>query len=127
MYISNAQSKNEGPSSTTNQRHPEKSSDFESGKPRQRSRSLDTYPQPRTKELIERMKHTFEYKLNEPKGHDLYKGNISGEYIHAPFATLEDLLTKPPSFIKFDIEISEPPFYYKYPGIVPGAINAGIS
>jgi len=72
------------------------------------------------------MKHTFEYKLNEPKGHSSYKGNIRGEYIQAPFATLEDLLTKLPQFMKFDIEISKFLFCYKYPQIVPGIDDAGV-
>lgn len=79
MYISNAQSKEEGPSSTTKQIFLKNSSDLGKGNPRQRSRSLDTYRQPRAKELIERMKYTFEYKLNEPKGHNSYKGNFRGE------------------------------------------------
>jgi len=126
MYISNAQSKEEGPSSTTKQRFLKNSSDLGKGKPRQRSRSLDTYRQPRAKELIERMKHTFEYKLNEPKGHNSYKGNIRGEYIQALFATLEDLLTKLPPVMKFDIEISKFLLYHGGSEFVPKANDAGV-
>lgn len=110
MYISNAQSKEEVPSSTTKPRFLE-NSDLDKGEPRQRSHSLDTYRQPRAKELVERMKHTFEYKLNEPKAHNSYKGNVRGEYIQFPFATLEDLLTKLPQVMNFDIEISMFPFF----------------
>ena len=53
------------------------------------------------------MKHTFEFKLNEAKGYESYKGNIRSEYIQASFATLEDLLTKLPESVRFDIEISK--------------------
>lgn len=53
------------------------------------------------------MKHTFEFKLNEFKGLDSYKGNIRSEYIQASFTTLEGLLVKLPESVRFDIEISE--------------------
>lgn len=53
------------------------------------------------------MKHTFEYKLNESKGFNLYKDNIRSEYIQASFVTLEDLFTRLPESVKFDIEISK--------------------
>lgn len=67
---------------------------------RYRSRSLDTpngYP---TTDLLERMKRTFEFKL---KG---FKGNTRGDYIHEPFATLQELLQQLPEAIGFNIEIS---------------------
>ncbi|KAL9033885.1 MAG: hypothetical protein Q9180_005711, partial [Flavoplaca navasiana] len=75
---------------------------------KQRSHSMDSQAQEKAKELIERMKHTFEYKLNEHRGFDSYKGNIRGEYIQASFATLEDLFTKLPESIRFDVEIKYP-------------------
>ncbi len=53
------------------------------------------------------MKHTFEFKLNESKGFDSYKGNIRSEYIQASFMTLEELFVKLPESVRFDIEISE--------------------
>jgi hypothetical protein len=52
------------------------------------------------------MKHTFEFKLNEPKGFNPYKGNVRSEYIQASFATLQDLLTRLPESVRFDVEIS---------------------
>ncbi len=74
---------------------------------RPRSHSLNVYEQSRAKSLVERMKHTFEFKLNEFKGLDSYKGNIRSEYIQASFTTLEELLVKLPESVRFDIEISE--------------------
>ncbi len=53
------------------------------------------------------MKHTFEFKLNEFKGFESYKGNIRSEYVQASFATLEELFVKLPESVSFDIEISE--------------------
>ena len=53
------------------------------------------------------MQHTFEFKLNESKGFDSYKGNIRSEYIQASFMTLEELFVKLAEFVRFDIEISE--------------------
>lgn len=76
---------------------------------RQRSYSLGNYEQPRARGLIERMKHTFEYKVNESKGFNSYKGNVRSEYIQASFATLDDLFTKLPESFRFAIEISKSP------------------
>ena len=53
------------------------------------------------------MKCTFEFKLKESRGFDSYKGNIRGPYIQAPFAALEDMFTKLPESVSFDIEISK--------------------
>lgn len=72
-----------------------------------RSHSLNDYEQSKAKSLIDRMKHTFEFKLNESKGFDSYKGNIRREYIQASFRTLEELFTKLPESVRFDVEISE--------------------
>lgn len=55
----------------------------------------------------ERMKHTFEFKLNESKGFNSYKGNIRSEYIQASFMTVEELFLKLPESVRFDIGISE--------------------
>lgn len=74
---------------------------------RSRSHSLSVYEQSRAKSLVERMKHTFEYKLKEPRGFDAFKGNTRSNYIQASFMTLENLFVKLPESIKFDIEISE--------------------
>jgi glycerophosphodiester phosphodiesterase len=72
-----------------------------------RSHSLDVYEQSRAKSLVERMKHTFEFKLNGSKGFNSYKGNMRSECIRAPFVTLEELFVKLPESVRFDIEISE--------------------
>lgn len=88
------------------ERYLERSGDqFIANKPR--SRSLNDYEQTRAKSLIDRMKHTFEFKLNEAKGFESYKGNIRSEYIQSPFMTLEELFTKLPESSRFDVEISE--------------------
>lgn len=67
---------------------------------RSRSYSMNTYEASKTKELNERMKHTFEYKLNKSKP------NTRGNYIHEPFTTLPELLEKLPASIPLNIEIS---------------------
>ena len=53
-------------------------------------------------ELEERMKHTRDFK---EKG---YKANSRGNFIQAPFATLEDLFRKLPENIGFNIEMKYP-------------------
>ena len=107
MHISNAQSTEDDLLSMAEKRYLERSGDPLRDGSRQRSHSLNTFEQSRAKGLIERMKHTFEYKLNESKGFESYKGNIRSEYIQASFVTLEDLFTKLPDSVKFDIEISK--------------------
>lgn len=53
-------------------------------------------------EMDERMKHTRDFKS---KG---YKANSRGNFIQAPFATLEDLFRKLPEHIGFNIEMKYP-------------------
>ncbi|KAL8972076.1 MAG: hypothetical protein Q9197_002952 [Variospora fuerteventurae] len=109
MFISQAQSPEGDPSSQAERNYLGRNSDSSIvAKYRQRSYSLDTHEQAKARELIERMQHTFEYKLNEHKGFDSYKGNIRSKYIQASFATLEELFTKLPESIRFDIEIKYP-------------------
>ena len=108
MYISDAQSALIDVPSLAEKRYMEKNGDRDDIVSKSRSHSLNVYEQSRAKELVERMKHTFEYKLNEYKGFDSYKGNIRSAYIQAPFMTLEDLLRKLPESFSFDIEISMP-------------------
>ena len=107
MYISTAQSTEEDLLSIAEQRYLERSGGSVRDESRQRSHSLTSCDQSRAKTLIERMKHTFEYKLNESRGFESYKGNIRKEYIQASFVTLEDLFTKLPESVSFDIEISK--------------------
>ncbi|KAI4225012.1 MAG: hypothetical protein LQ349_007134, partial [Xanthoria aureola] len=109
MFISQAQSAEGDPSSRAERHYLERNgnSPILAGY-RQRSHSLDAHEQAKARGLIERMQHTFEYKLNKHKGFESYKGNIRSEYIQASFATLETLLTKLPDSIKFDIEIKYP-------------------
>ena len=123
MFISQAQSAEGDPSSKAERNYLERNgnSPIFAGY-RQRSHSLDIHEQAKARGLIERMQHTFEYKLNENKGFDSYKGNIRSEYIQASFATLETLLTKLPDSIEFDIEISKsltPPWN--------GGLSVGVS
>ncbi|KAK3315091.1 Glycerophosphoryl diester phosphodiesterase family-domain-containing protein [Apodospora peruviana] len=71
--------------------------------PRQRSMSMD-YPAQEFSQtdMEERMKHTRDFKA---KG---YKGNSRGNFIQAPFATLEDLFHKLPESVGFNIEMKYP-------------------
>ncbi|KAF2471964.1 GDPD-domain-containing protein [Lindgomyces ingoldianus] len=74
---------------------------------RPRSYSLDTSKQKNmhtnhTLELSERMKHTRDFKM---KG---YKGNSRGNFIQAPFTTLEEMFKKLPESTGFNIEMKYP-------------------
>ncbi|KAJ5423929.1 Glycerophosphoryl diester phosphodiesterase [Penicillium cf. griseofulvum] len=69
--------------------------------PRQRSMSVGGSEYDPT-ELTERIKHTRDFKK---KG---FKGNTRGEHIQAPFATLEELFTKIPKPVGFNIELKYP-------------------
>lgn len=53
-------------------------------------------------DMSERMKHTRDFK---EKG---FKGNSRGNFIQAPFTTLEEMFIKLPETIGFNIEMSEP-------------------
>lgn len=73
--------------------------------PRQRSMSMDwpdTHHQMSQSSMDERMKHTRDFK---EKG---YKANSRGNFIQAPFATLEDLFRKLPATVGFNIELKYP-------------------
>lgn len=60
--------------------------------------------------MSERMKHTREIKTNG------FKGNSRGNFIQAPFTTLEEMFKKLPETIGFNIEMSEfSPSYIFYP------------
>ena len=107
MYISSAQSAETDLPSLAEKRYLERSDNSVRNSYRPRSHSLNTYEQSKTRGLIERMKHTIEYKLNEHRGFDSYKGNIRSENIQASFVILEDLFTKLPESVGFDIEVSE--------------------
>ncbi|KAL0470746.1 glycerophosphocholine phosphodiesterase [Neurospora intermedia] len=69
--------------------------------PRQRSMSMD-FPGDGKDLMEERMKHTRDFK---EKG---YKGNSRGNFIQAPFATLEDLFRKLPESVGFNVEMKYP-------------------
>ena len=72
--------------------------------PRQRSMSMD-WPdthQTSKNDMEERMKHTRDFK---EKG---FKANSRGNFIQAPFVTLEDLFRKLPQPVGFNIELKYP-------------------
>lgn len=52
-------------------------------------------------EMSERMKHTRDFKS---KG---FKGNTRGNFIQAPFTTLQEMFKELPETIGFNIEMSE--------------------
>lgn len=68
---------------------------------RQRARSLDVTSESSTN-MPERMRHTRDFKI---KG---FKGNSRGDFIQAPFTTLEEMLLKLPHHIGFNIEMKYP-------------------
>lgn len=71
--------------------------------PRQRSMSMDHPGQEYSKtHMEERMKHTRDFK---EKG---FKANSRGNFIHAPFATLEQLFHEVPESTGFNIEMKYP-------------------
>ena len=56
----------------------------------------------RRTDMRERMKHTRDFKT---KG---FKGNVRGEFIQSPFATLEEMFRKIPQDVGFNIEMKYP-------------------
>lgn len=68
----------------------------------QRSQSMGFAGSGLSLEMDERMKHTRDFK---EKG---FKANSRGNFIQAPFATLEDLFRKLPESIGFNIEMKYP-------------------
>ena len=107
MYISKVQSTLVDLPSLAEKRYLERSGEKVVKGYKSRSFSMNVYEHSNAKSLIERMKHTLEFKLSEYKGYDSYKGNIRNEYIQASFMTLEELFVKLPEDVRFDIEISE--------------------
>jgi glycerophosphodiester phosphodiesterase len=69
--------------------------------PRMRSLSMG-YHEIERSNLEERMKHTRDFKANG------FKANSRGNFIQAPFATLEDLFRQLPQSIGFNIEMKYP-------------------
>ncbi|KAI9876822.1 MAG: Glycerophosphocholine phosphodiesterase [Pleopsidium flavum] len=69
---------------------------------RHRSMSLGTSTNDEVSEMSERMKHTRDFKQ---KG---FKGNSRGNFIQAPFTTLEEMFKKLPESIGFNIEMKYP-------------------
>lgn len=67
-----------------------------------RSYSLGGADTDRRTDMRERMKHTRDFK---EKG---FKGNVRGEFIQSPFATLEEMFRKIPEDVGFNIEMKYP-------------------
>ncbi|KAI9640639.1 Glycerophosphocholine phosphodiesterase [Ciborinia camelliae] len=70
------------------------------GMERQRSQSLG--PGVMENDMAERMKHTRDFKQNG------YKGNTRGNFIQAPFTTLEEMFRELPQNVGFNIEMKYP-------------------
>jgi len=68
----------------------------------QRSYSLGGANMDHGPDMRERMKHTRDFKT---KG---FKGNVRGEFIQSPFATLEEMFLKIPQDVGFNIEMKYP-------------------
>ncbi|KAL8857436.1 MAG: hypothetical protein Q9178_005930 [Gyalolechia marmorata] len=69
---------------------------------RHRSMSLGYSTKDANPDMSERMKHTRDFK---EKG---YKGNSRGNFIQAPFTTLEEMFKKLPQHVGFNIEMKYP-------------------
>ncbi|GAB7346913.1 hypothetical protein MBLNU459_g1984t2 [Dothideomycetes sp. NU459] len=69
---------------------------------KQRSYSVGGGEEERSADMSERMKHTRDFKI---KG---FKGNSRGNFIQAPFTTLEEMFKKLPQSIGFNIEMKYP-------------------
>jgi glycerophosphodiester phosphodiesterase len=67
-----------------------------------RSYSLGGADKDRRTDMRERMKHTRDFKQ---KG---FKGNVRGDFIQSPFATLEEMFHKVPEDVGFNIEMKYP-------------------
>ncbi|KAH8156340.1 hypothetical protein CIB48_g11907 [Xylaria polymorpha] len=70
--------------------------------PKQRSLSVDFSNQINDTSLEERMKYTLNYKKTG------FKANTRGNFVQAPFATLEELFKKVPESVGFNIEMKYP-------------------
>ncbi|TGJ87213.1 hypothetical protein E0Z10_g1511 [Xylaria hypoxylon] len=69
---------------------------------KQRSLSVDFSSKKKDSSLDERMKYTLNYKQTG------YKANTRGNFVQAPFATLEELFKKIPENVGFNIEMKYP-------------------
>jgi len=67
-----------------------------------RANSVGALGDPHASNMAERMKHTRDFKLQG------FKGNSRGNFIQAPFTTLEEMLRKLPEPIGFNIEMKYP-------------------
>lgn len=76
---------------------------------KQRSYSVGGHEEERSADMSERMKHTRDFKMNG------FKGNSRGNFIQAPFTTLEEMFKKLPQHIGFNIEMSEHAFFPTIP------------
>ncbi|KAI1084648.1 glycerophosphodiester phosphodiesterase GDE1 [Whalleya microplaca] len=74
---------------------------IEPSKPKQRSLSVDLAKDLKDN-LDERMKYTLNFKKTG------YKANTRGNFVQAPFATLEELFRKVPENVGFNIEMKYP-------------------
>lgn len=70
--------------------------------PKPRSHSVNIYDDYRSRDLIERMRYT------EEGMHNNIKGNLRGHSIQEPSSTLEQILTKLPQSVAFNLEIKHP-------------------
>ncbi|KAF2739906.1 GDPD-domain-containing protein [Polyplosphaeria fusca] len=108
MHVSQGQTPRESrPQSPVEQRTINETNNSQSSQRRQRSYSVDVQKQKvvhdkHNQELLDRMKHTWDYKK---KG---FKGNSRGNFIQAPFTTLEEMFKKLPETTGFNIEMKYP-------------------
>ena len=68
---------------------------------RHRSMSVGTSDKDEVPDMSERMKHTRDFKRQG------FKGNSRGNFIQAPFTTLEEMFQKVPESTGFNIEMSK--------------------
>ena len=102
MHLSRSQAPRSDLLSLAEVRYLEKNNFNRDLRPKPRSHSVNTYDDYRSQDLFERMKYT------EEGMHNNIKGNLRGHSIQEPSSTLEQLLTKLPESIAFNLEIKYP-------------------
>ncbi|KAF2652849.1 glycerophosphocholine phosphodiesteras-like protein Gde1 [Lophiostoma macrostomum CBS 122681] len=108
LHVSEGQTPRESrPTSPVETRKSDNGNGTKQAQRRMRSYSVDISKQKNihthhSMELTERMKHTRDFKI---KG---YKGNSRGNFIQAPFTTLEEMFKKLPESTGFNIEMKYP-------------------
>lgn len=103
LHVGDAQSPHPSrPTSPSKRQSENAAGDYRNGRHRHRANSLGVLSDHHPGDMSERMKHTRDFKKQG------FKGNSRGNFIQAPFTTLEELLRKLPESIGFNMEMKYP-------------------